>query len=239
MKFFEKVVFKGWQEFQELSTEDKKRYVTLFGHYHFSKWVAQLIVHPLTFLIAAVIGLMLSIGNMLLLHFAETSNIGLIMFCFLFLYLMIFVFAEHCRKKIVKLNEKEFEKWLEKTSEKIQNILFSDFRVVSISKWRHVKKVDQAFYKHLHSDDCRGKCYNCSFKLAKIKNDPKVKIVWISATDMHSRKYGHSVIEKEGRILDTNTRKSYNKVKYLNAQKAEIFKEYVLEEYQKVESLGI
>lgn len=237
MKFFENVVFKDWQEFQKLSTEDKKRYVTLYGHYHFSKWLAGLVVSPWTAFIVGGLAIILSLGNTLIaiMFFIEAKEIYSTVFYITFPVIIFLTFLLHYICRILKLEEKAFHEWFEKTSEKIQNILFSDFRVLSIRKWRYVKKTKKQFYKYLHSDECRGHCYECSFKLARMLNDPKVKIIWISVTDMETSKYGHAVIERKGRILDTNTRKAYNKAQYLKAQKAEIFKEYVLEEYQKVE----
>ncbi|MBE5812954.1 MAG: hypothetical protein E7314_04800 [Clostridiales bacterium] len=235
MKFFEKVVFKDGQEFKKLSTEDQKRYVTLFGHYHFSGWLASLVVSPWTSRIVMGLAIILLLGNTLISFFVEAKEICLTVLYItvpVIIFLMFFIFYI-CR--ILKLEKKAFYEWLEKTSEKIQNVLFSDFRVVSIRKWRYLKKTNKQFYMYLHSEECRGHCYECSFKLAKILNDPEIKIIWISAIDVDTSKYGHAVIERKGRILDTNTRKSYNKDQYLKAQKAEIFKEYVLEEYQKVE----
>ena len=49
-------------------------------------------------------------------------------------------------------------------------------------------------------------------------------------------RYGHAVIERNGLILDTNTRKCYNKTQYLKVEKAEIFYEYSLGEDRQVKS---
>ena len=70
-----------------------------------------------------------------------------------------------------------------------------------------------------------------SFQLAKTLHNPNIKILWIGLTD-YSEKYGHAVLEKNGRIYDTNHRRTYKKKKYLKAQEAELFKEFPIAEYE-------
>ena len=137
------------------------------------------------------------------------------------------------------MEENEQKKWFEKATVKIQNLLFKDLRFFSIRKRLHIKRVDKKFYRHFNAGECFKECYRASFKLAYLLNDPEVKIVWLAATAFYMEpiyRYGHAVLEKNGIILDTNTRKSYNKTEYLNTQNAEIFREFVLEEYSKVKT---
>jgi len=62
--------------------------------------------------------------------------------------------------------------------------------------------------------------------------NPNIKILWISIT-FHGKKYGHAVLEKNGRIYDTNRRRTYKKKKYFKAQEAKLFKEFPIEVYQR------
>ena len=61
MKFLEKTIFKNLGGFQELSTEEKQRYVTLFGHHHFSQWFVGLAVQPLVANALAITTLILGV----------------------------------------------------------------------------------------------------------------------------------------------------------------------------------
>lgn len=237
MKFLEKTIFKNLGGFQELSTEEKQRYVTLFGHYHFSQWFVGLAIQPWIMITVSLITIILCVLNMAMILFVEERIIYMTVFFISFPFIILFTSMMYHIGKVWKMNEDKFKEWYQSSKDKIQNLFFADYKVFTIRKRMYIKRIDKSFYKHLQTEECKGECYRCSFKLAYLLNDPKVKILWFAATAFDdSERYGHAVLVKNGYILDTNTRKSYKKEKYLKALKAEIFYEYALEEYLQVDS---
>ena len=105
------------------------------------------------------------------------------------------------------------------------------FERISLKDWLYIRKENKQFYEWFRSDFCNHKCYDTTFQLAKTLLNPNIKILWIGLTDYRER-YGHAVLEKNGRIYDTNHRRTYKKSKYLKAQEAEVFKEFPIEVYQ-------
>ena len=235
MKFFEQVICEGFDRFQKLSTEDKHRYAILYGHYNFSHWIGGILgYNEITLNVIVFLAVFIGIVNMFAILFMDRAISMPLFYISLPIEIGLILWEKSIIEKF-KMEKEELKEWSEKAQNKIQNILFSDFRVFSIWKRIYVRIIDKKFYKHLLNEECRGKCYECTFKLAFLLKDSKIKIIWMAATDVgEPQKYGHAVIEKNGIILDTNTRRSYKKEKYLIAQKAEIFKEYSLDEYRKV-----
>ena len=230
MKFLEMTIFKNLKDFQKLSTKEKKRYVTLFGHVHFSQWVVGLIVQTGFRYLISIIPIILCVINIAMLLLDK--EIYIYFFLISFPFIAFFTYLMKCISKVWKMEQEAFNKWCNTSIDKIQTLLFADYKVFNIWKRIRVKKIDKEFYKYLQTDECRGECYRCTFKLAHLLNDPKVKILWIAGTPFDDDgRYGHAVLVKNGYILDTNTRKSYKKRKYLKAMQAEIFYEYSLEEY--------
>ena len=80
MKFLEKTIFKNLGGFQELSTEEKQRYVTLFGHHHFSQWFVGLAVQPWLIPTISIITIILCVWNMAMILFVEERNIYMTVF---------------------------------------------------------------------------------------------------------------------------------------------------------------
>lgn len=135
------------------------------------------------------------------------------------------------------MDVENFKKWSDSSIDKVQTLLFADYKVFNIRKRLRLKKIDKEFYQHIQTEECNNQCYRCTFKLAYLLNDSKVKILWISGTPFDDEdRYGHAVLVKNGYILDTNTRRSYKRKKYLKAMQAEIFYEYSLEEYSRVDT---
>ena len=237
MKFFERFVLKEMKEFQDLDTEEKKRYIMLYGHYHFSQWLAGLAVQPWVMCAVSTIVIILAVLDMAMILLVEDRTLYMTVFFISFPFMAIFTYMSCHIIKVYKMDEETFKEWYQDSKDKIQNLLFGDYRIFTIRNRMYVKRTDNTFYKSLQSEECCGECYRCSFKLALLLNDPKVKILWFAATGFgDTGRYGHAVIEKNGFILDTNTRKCYNKDQYLKAQKAEIFYEYSLEQYHSVET---
>lgn len=234
MKFLEKIIIRNMEHvenFKNLSTEDKKTYITLFGHDYFSQWITNMLVHRKTLNLVFYLGMLIGIINVVVKVVLDTNHL-LYISCPIMTFL---IFLEYKIGRVWKLDETKYEEWHNKTSEKIQNLLFKDYKFFSIARRLYVRKIDKKFYKHIQTEKCLGECYSASFKLAWLLNNPNVKIIWMSATYILTKeKYGHAVLEENGRIFDTNTRISYPRTVYLEAQKAEIFKEYNCDEYRNV-----
>lgn len=236
MKFFENKIFNNLNGFQELSAEEKRRYIALNGHFHFCQWLVGLIVRPCFFHIVSLVDLVLCVINMIVI-WRENTTVVFCVFLPSFPLIAFLTFLVKCTSDVWKMNKETFEKWYPEAIDKVQTVLFADYKVFDIWKRRQVKKIDKEFYKHLQNSECQGECYRCSFKLAYLLNNPKVKILWIAGTGCDDgKRYGHAVLEKNGYILDTNTRRSYKKKKYFETVQAEVFYEYSLEEYLQVES---
>lgn len=235
LKFLETTIFNKLGGFQELTTEDKNRYITLFGHCHISEWLASLAVQKWFVDTIAIIAIVLGLLNIGM-FFVEDRAIYMTVFLVSFPFMAVSIYMLRCFSKVWKMDKETFKKWYLASKDKIQTLLFADYKVFTIWKRMYVKRIDRVFYKHLQTEKCRGKCYECSFKLAYLLNNPKVKILWFAATGLDdSDRYGHAVLIKNGYILDTNARRSYKKNTYLEALKAEIFYEYSLEEYLRVD----
>lgn len=232
MNFFENKIFNNLKGFQELNTEEKKRYIALNGHFHFSQWLVNQLVEPHFFRIVSAIDIFICVMNMIVILMVEETSIVFAFFLPSFPFIVFFTFLVKTTSDVWKMDQETFEKWYIKAVDKVQTWLFADYIVFNIWKRMHVRKIDKEFYKHLQTSECKGECYRATFKLAYLLNDPKVKIVWIAGTTFDGGdRYGHAVLEKNGYILDTNTRRSYRKKKYLKIVKAEIFYEYSREEY--------
>lgn len=230
MKFLERVILKLDPDFQKFSTKEKKRnYLTIFGHKHISLWLTYKFMNS-TILI--FISLFICVVNMVLLHTVETKAIS---YTVIFLTMPLplvhviimatVLYKYECKKQDIT----EIREWL---WDKIQNFWLWNGHVVSLRDWLHIRKKDKRLYGWLRCDYCNHKCYDATFQLAKTLLNSDIKILWIGLTD-YSEKYGHAVLEKNGRIYDSNHRRTYKKKKYLKAQEAEIFKEFPIEVYKK------
>ena len=165
------------------------------------------------------------------------KEIYIYFFLITFPFVACFTYISHLATKVLKMDIETFEKWCDSSIDKVQTLLFADYKVFNIWKRIQVKKFDKEFYHHIQTEECDKQCYRCTFKLAHLLNDSKVKILWIAGTPFDDEdRYGHAVLVKNGYILDTNTRRSYKRKKYLKAMQAEIFYEYSLEEYFHVDT---
>ncbi len=235
MKLLEITVFKNLKDFQKLSTEEKKRYITLFGHHHFSQWLVGLIVHLKLIHWINIVNFILCVMNIVMIFLEK--EIYIYFFLISFPFIAFFTYITHIATKVLKMDIETFKKWCDTSIDTVQTLLFADYKVFNIWKRMRVKKIDKEFYKHLQTEECNKQCYRCTFKLAYLLNDSKVKILWLAGTPFDDEeRYGHAVLIKNGYVLDTNTRKSYKKETYLKAMQAEIFYEYSLEEYLLVDN---
>ena len=224
MRFWKRIIFDNLDGFQELSTEAKQRYITYMGHYHFSQWFVRHVFLPWPISTAILIAFF----NIAVILFAEEK-------IYMTVFFISFPIAILCICKIWKMDKEKWQEWYKISTDRIQNLFFADYKIFTFWKRMYVKRIDKTFYKYLQTDECEGKCYKCSFKLANLLNDPRVTILWFAATSFEdSLRYGHAVLVRNGYILDTNTRRSYKKDQYLKVLKAEIFYEYTLREYKSV-----
>ena len=235
MKFLEMTIFKNLKGFQELGAKERKRYITLFGHRHFSQWLVGLIVQIKLINIITIVDLFLCVMNIVMILLDKETYIYF--FWITIPFIAFFTSIIHIATKVLKMDVENFKKWSDSSIDKVQTLLFADYKVFNIRKRLRLKKFDKEFYQHIQTEECNNQCYRCSFKLAYLLNDSKVKILWISGTPFDDEdRYGHAVLVKNGYILDTNTRRSYKRKKYLKAMQAEIFYEYSLEEYSRVDT---
>ena len=230
MKFLERVILKLDPDFQKLSTKEKKRnYLTIFGHKHISLFLTCMYMQGI---IPFFVSIFVLVVNLALLLTVKTKAITYTVFYLTMALPTVNVIVMACiRYKFErkKQDATEIANWL---WDKIQNFWLWNGRVISLKDWLYIRKKDKELYEWLRSNACNHKCYDATFQLAKALSNPNIKIVWIGLTD-YSERYGHAVLEKNGRIYDTNHRRTYKKKKYLKAQEAEVFKEFPIEVYQK------
>lgn len=230
MKFLERVILKLDPDFQKLSTKEKKRnYLTIFGHKHISLFLTGMYMQGI---IPFFVSIFVLVVNLALLLTVKTKAISYTVFYLTMPIPTVHVIVMACiRYKFErkKQDATEIANWL---WDKIQNFWLWNGRVISLKDWLYIRKKDKELYEWLRSDACNHKCYDATFQLAKKLSNPNIKILWIGLTD-YSERYGHAVLEKNGRIYDSNHRRTYKKKKYLKAQEAEVFKEFPIEVYQK------
>ena len=173
MKFFENKIFNNLKGFQGLNTEEKRRYIALNGHFHFSQWLVNQIVKPRFFHTVSAIDIFICIMNMTVILMGEETNVVLCFFLPSFPLIVFLTFLVKCTSDVWKMDQETFEKWYPKAVDKVQTLLFADYKVFNIWKRIRVKKLDKEFYKHIQTLECNGECYRCTFKLAYLLNDPK------------------------------------------------------------------
>ena len=229
MKFWENVVFKDVPKFQCLSTEDKRRYITLFKNQYLADWLSRtLITSKKPLIISAWICL---INIILLFVYKSPATLTFARITMIFPSAILFITTNI----IIKLKKfdgdvNEVYLWL---CEKIQNLYLLNCFAISFKDWHFIKKTAPELYSNLRSDECHGKCYVKTFEMATCLRNPKIKILWIAVSGIGCEDYGHAILEKNGFIYDTNTRKTYSKKTYFKARRCTVFREFPLDAYGK------
>lgn len=221
MGLFERIFLKDVSDFQELTTEQKKQYLTLHYHQHLAIGLASSFLT----IIPNTITLVICVVNLIIL-----ICIGGVLSHILFyttMPLAITILGIELRYFRKMENYQEARKYL---AEKVQNLWLLNWQVISFKDWKNIKKRCKTLYYGARSEACNHECYTTTYALANTLKNPEIKILWISV-QCEEKRYGHAVILKNGKIYDSNLRRTFNYDKYFKAFNVEIFKEYSIAEY--------
>lgn len=227
MSLFERIILKDVQDFQNLTAEEKERDLTLFKHIYIALWLTYLFMYSA---IPSLISLAICIVNFIVNIFADGAVVLILFYITMpiaiaLLSIEIIIFYKIKQKK---QKAKEVREWL---IEKIQNLWLLNGKVISFKDWNIIKKRYKVLYNVARSEECNHKCYFISYAIANALENPDIKILWICIQTTPDNKCGHSVIVKNNKIYDSNLRRTYSYEEYFKAYKAEVFKEYSIEEY--------
>lgn len=227
MSLFERIMLKVLQDFQHLTAEEKSIHITLLKHQYVAWLIACLFIKSM---IPSVIGIVLCVVNLAIYITCDGVIVGIVFFTTLPIIAFITTLYMIIMYKYIfkKQTGQEIEDWF---IEKIQNLWLLNWKVISFKDWKIIKKRDKALYDYARSEECNNKCYFTSYELVNTLEDPDIKMLWICIQTTPEYKCGHSVIARNNKIYDSNFRRTYNREEYLKVFKAEIFKEYSIEEY--------
>lgn len=228
MKFLDKTITTIDSNFKKLSTKEEKRdYLTILGHKHLSLWLTYKFMNTP---IPCYVGLFICAINLVLSATVQAKISLTVFYLTMPLPTICIIIMATIRYKLDRKKQDitEVGDWL---CDKFQNLWLWNGHVVSFKDWLHIKKKSKKLYEHLRSDYCNHHCYDATLQLAKALNNPDIKVLWISIS-LLGKKVGHAVLEKNGRIYDSNNRRTYKKEKYFKCLKVEIFKEFPINVYQ-------
>lgn len=113
--------------------------------------------------------------------------------------------------------------------DKIHNIGLLDKRVISIHK---IENRNNNLYKTIKSEELIGNCYTTALSIANTLVDERINILLlIIHIPGRNFKTGHCVLEKNGRIFDSNENRTYKSKKYLSWYNAEVFTKISISDY--------
>lgn len=232
MSFYERFILKGIRDFQNLTAEEKQKYLTLFKHKYLSVWLTCKFMKSI---IPNTVGFVLLLIN-LALNIVVKGTISNIVFfttmpIIIFIIIIEWVIIYKYKRK--KQTVDEIGGWL---VEKFQNLWLLNWHVISFKDWFIIKKKDRVLYEKARSEDCNHKCYFTSYALANTLENPDIRILWICIGPLDN-KFGHAVIVRNDKVYDSNLRRTYGREEYLRAFNAEVFKEYSINEYLNKENL--
>lgn len=236
MSFCERFILKDVQGFQKLTAEQKKKYLILHKHQHLAWGFAYLFLGSIIpYLIALAICLVNLIINICLVV------VGLPSASILFYTTMPLAIAILGIEAIIvyrnKRKKETSEEIWEYLTEKFQNLWLLNWHVISFKDWKNIKKRCKKLYYSARSEICNHECYATTYAIANTLKNPEIKILWIAIQSAEKRS-GHAVILRNGRIYDSNLRRTFTYDKYFEAFDVEVFKEYSLEEYLTKEALS-
>lgn len=226
MSLFERIILKDVQGFQNLTAEEKERDLTLFKHKYVALWLTRLFMNSM---IPSVISLFLCITNFIICIVFDGAIVSIVFFTTLpiFAFTSVINMIIMHKSKFKKKTSEEIGYWL---IEKFQNLWLLNQKVISFKDWKVIKKRNKVLYDKARSESCNHKCYFTTYGIANTLENPDIKVLWICIETLN-QKCGHSVIVRNNQIYDSNLRRTYNRDEYLKAFKAEVFKEYYIEEY--------
>lgn len=233
MSFCERFILKDEQDFQKLTAEQKKQYLTLHKHQCLARWVAYWFIGSMIpSFIAFAIGTVNLVLNIFVGRIPSYILLSTIMpVATVIMGIQVIVIYRYYSKK-----ETPNEVW-DYLTEKFQNLWLLNWQVISFKDWNNIKKRCKKLYYDARSEVCNHKCYVTTYAIANALQNPEIKILWIAIESMDKR-CGHAVILRNGKIYDSNLRRTFNRAEYFNSFNVEIFKEYSLEEYLNKENLS-
>lgn len=233
MNFCERFILKDVQGFQKLTAEQKKQYLTLHKHQHLAREGAYLFLGSMIpyriVLVICVVNFIISIcvgGVPSYILFYTTMPLATIIFG-----IEVIIMYRYKRKK-----ETPEEVW-EYLTEKFQNLWLFNCQVISFKDWKNIKRRCKKLYYDARSEVCNHECYATTYAIANILNNSEIKILWIAVQSAEER-CGHAIILRNGKIYDSNLRRTFNYDEYFKAFNVEIFKEYSLQDYLAKENLS-
>ena len=99
-----------------------------------------------------------------------------------------------------------------------------------------IKSMDSKFYEHITSMDCKGKCYDVSFKLLRMLRTGNIKFMAVTNCNSdESEQYTlHAVYEKDGWVFDTYNQHQYPVEKAIALHKAIVYKTFSYKDFEHV-----
>lgn len=225
MKFYQKLL-KYDSTFLGLSPSEKENYLTIFKHKHFAYWFAYVFSFkrwPIYIAIASCfmnLILFVVFNNLAIFVITALCLSYSIAILILNLFILYQVRIEHIAPFFV--SEILFENFLK--------LWLLNSRVISLKDWYSIKKNNPELFKKATTEESFKHCYDITFELANELSNPDLKIVWLAAKADFA-KAGHAVLEKNGYVYDTSTKKTYKTRKYYSAMRATKFKSFDISKY--------
>ena len=226
MCLYERFILGNVRIFQNVTTEEKQKHLTLFGHKYLSMWLAYNFIgtiYPfvISFILLGIdIALCCKVRNLFSCIFIFI-NLALIVFFHIIEIIIIYKF------KYKKNTMDEVVDWM---IEKFQNLWLLNWHVISFIDWINIKRNNRELYEMSRSAECDHKCYYISYLLANTLRNPDIKIVWMCIKSL-GKCCGHAVLQKDNRIYDSNLRRTFKREKYMEAFEVKVFREYSISEY--------
>lgn len=113
--------------------------------------------------------------------------------------------------------------------DKIYNMGLLDNRVISIRK---IKNKNNNLYQYIKSEESIGYCYGTALCIANTLADERINMLLL-IIQMPGRNYkiGHCILEKNGRIFESNENRTYKSKKYMSWYNAEVFTKIPISDY--------
>lgn len=222
---YKRMMEEAVEEFRILSEEEKRRDIYLHKHKYlgwllekiltiYGKWILMMLIASNVICFVAF-----SMGNSYQYKWVQILSIVLLLFTLIFGIAYAYIYM---RFKEDKESAQDF------ISNTISSIYLDNSKVVN---WQKIKKIDKVFYQYLQSEDCNKKAFETTLNTASLLQDSKVKIVWMSITQIGTNyKTGHAVLKKGNWVYDTNLKRTYNFKDYMKCRQVEVFKEFSLKE---------
>lgn len=233
MWFYKKVILKDMEWFQKYSAEQKEKDLILHKHQYLAWEFANLcLFSKVPYLIVFAI---------LVVNVIINTYVGGVLSCILSCITIPLAIGIILMDVIIMYRYERKKETLEQVwwylSEKFQNIWLFNWHVLSFKDWKNIKKRCRKIYYVARSEACNHKCYDTTYAIANTLKNSEIKILWITVQSSEER-YGHAVILRNGKIYDSNLRRTFNYDEYFMAFNVEIFKEYSFEDYISKENLS-